>query len=223
MNDSTFKKKNTLLNLKKSQYHEGADLALENACNLLEIARKCDQKDLWGNGSSILITSLEELSKAAYLKIKAHNPHVVTRELDSFFKNHKVKHEAIVRLYTKTITNSLNSLPDDQMLPATFGFIATVVILVYVSAKNGQSTHIDFEKTRQQGYYVNFIDAETCWHAPKHLITKEEFLDYIDIVDNIFDNVKKDLFGSELTDIHIKQYIEGLSDKNVYFRKTYKR
>lgn len=222
MKKTTPKQKNPLLNLKKIQFQEGADLALENAENLLVIAKTCHHNGFNGNGTSILITSLEELSKAAYLKIKAHNPHVVITELESFFKDHKVKHQAIIRLYTKSLTNNIKTLPEAQQNNAAFVVIGTFLVLAFIIAKNGHSLKLDLEEVRQQGYYVNFVDGESCWHSPKDFIDSESFENFIEIVDHIFENVKKDLFNGKLTDVNTKQYIDELSDENVYFRKTYK-
>jgi AbiV family abortive infection protein len=221
MNNSTTKKKHTLLNLKKTQYKAGADLALENAENLLKIAKSAHQMGIHGNGTSILITSLEELSKAAYLKIKAQNPHVVIKELENFFKKHKVKHDAIVRLYSKSILNNIKELPEEQQNNAAFVVLGVFIVLVFITAKNGHSIELDLEKIRQQGYYVNFVDSESFWHSPIDFIDSDGFSDLIEIVDHIFENVKKDLFNGNLTDINTKQYIDELSDENVYFRKTY--
>jgi len=81
----------SITRLSKKDFQKGADLALENAENLLKIAKSAHQMGIHGNGTSILITSLEELSKAAYLKIKAQNPQIVIKELENFFKKHKVK------------------------------------------------------------------------------------------------------------------------------------
>lgn len=222
MKNTKPKKKNPLLNLKKTQYKEGAKLALENAENLFEIAKTCHQKGFNGNGTSILITSLEELSKASYLQIKAHNPHVVITELDDFFKNHKVKHKAIIRLYTKSITNNIKTLPEEKHNNAAFAVIASIIVLVYVAIETKQTLTLDLEKIRQKGYYVNFVDGEPCWHSPEDFIDSESFENVIEIVRLIFENVKKDLFNGKLTDFHTKEYIEELSDENVYFRKTYK-
>ena len=222
MESNTAKKKNSLLNLKKTQYQEGAELALENAESLLEIAKTCHQKGFNGNGASILITSLEELSKSAYLKIKAHNPHIVIKELESFFKDHKIKHQAIIKLYSKTIINNINALPEEKQNSAGLVVIGTFLILAFVASKAEQPINFDLEKVRQRGYYVNFDEAKSYWRSPKDLIPSESFSAYISVVESIFENVKKDLFNGSLTDIHTKKYIDELQDENVYFRKTYK-
>lgn len=220
MKEKKTKIKNQLLNLKKSQYKEGADLILENAENLLDIAKTCHQKGLSGNGTSILITSLEELSKAAYLKIKAHNPHVVIKELENFFNDHKVKHKAIIRLVAKSISDNFKNKSDEDKDKLGLVIFIGIAITLFIAYNNEHTFNL--EKIRQKGYYVDFNYDKSCWQSPKELITSESFSKYISIVENIFCNVKKDLFAGELTDVNTKQFIADLYDDNVYFRKTYK-
>lgn len=210
--------KKSILKLKKVQYNEGANLTLQNAENLFEIAKLCNQKGFAGNGASILITSLEELAKAAYLKIKAHNPHIVVKELEGFFKNHKVKHGAIVQLYIKIF----KKLPQQQQEAFGLAILFGILYIFYIVLKTNQSVAFDLETIRQRGYYVNFIEDENRWKAPKDLVSSEDFPQFIELAENLFENVKKDLFEGKLTDEHTKQYIQELDDENVYFRNTYK-
>ncbi len=212
------KAKSKLLNLKKIQYNEGADLTLENAENLFEIAKLCNQKGFAGNGASILITSLEELAKAAYLKIKAHNPHIVVKELEGFFKYHKVKHGAIIQLYTKIF----KKLPQQQQEAFGVTILIGIFYIAYFSWKTKQSIALDLETLRQRGYYVNFIEDENRWKAPKDLVSSEDFPQFIGLAEKLFENVKKDLFEGKLTDEHTRQYIQDLDDENVYFQRSYK-
>lgn len=222
MKKTTPKQKNPLLNLKKIQFQEGADLALENAENLLKIAKSCHQMGLSGNGTSILITSLEELSKASYLKIKEQNPEIVVKELEGFFRSHKVKHQAIIRLYTKSVTNNLKALPKEHQCVGGFVIIGVLLVLAVIAEKNGFSLKLDLEKIRQRGYYVNFKNDETRWLSPKDLIGPDGFGDFIEIVEHVFTNVKKDLFHGQLTDINTKEYINELGDENVFFDEVNK-
>lgn len=212
------KQKKSLSNLKKTQYDEGAYLTLQNAENLFEIAKLCNQKGFAGNGASILITSLEELAKAAYLKIKAHNPHIVVKELEGFFKYHKVKHGAIAQLYIKIF----KKLPQQQQEAFGLAILFGIFYIAYASWKTKQSVALDLETIRQRGYYVNFIEDENRWKAPKDLVSSEDFPRFIELAEKLFKNVKKDLFEGKLTDEHTKQYIQDLDDENVYFQRNYK-
>jgi len=213
------KKVISLASLDKAEYNDGANLAFQNANNLLEIAKFCSKKRFDGNGAALLVTALEELSKAAYLKIKSHNPHIVIKELERLFKNHKIKHQTIIFLYTKSLTNSIKSRPIEEQNSAAFVAIVGLMIIGVLLAKNNQT--VDLEKVRQQGYYVDFTGDENYWKSPVQLISSEVFKDYIVLTESVFENVKKDLFEGELTDIHSRQYITELGDKDVYFRKTY--
>ena len=214
-------KKRSITILKKREYEEGSNLALENAENLLEIARHCAEKGYNGNGAAILITSIEELAKAAYLKIKAHEPAVKVNELDKFFRSHGVKHKVALGLALKLIVDvNVRTIPKENQMGAAIGVLIVLGFMAYFTIMGGYD--MDLEKIRQKGYYVNFIGDEKCWESPKNLIKTEDLTKYIRMVEGVFVNVKKDLFQDQLTSINLKKYIEYLGDENVYFKKNFK-
>lgn len=209
-------KQPSIFKLNKKQYQEGATLTLQNAENLFEIAKSCHEKGFHGNGASILITALEELSKATYLQIKAHYPQIVITDLESYFYKHTVKHKAIMRLSFKSFIENIRNRIERKEQLIIFGLVA-IIILVFI--KENTISIQDIEKMRQSGYYVNFIKDEICWESPTDLISCDEFSDLLDFADSIFKDIKQGIFQKELTEIQMRQFIESLGDKDLYFKE----
>ena len=214
------KSQKSIYKLKKLQYEEGAILALQNSENLFQTAQYCLDKGLSGNGLSILITSMEELAKAAYLKLKAHDPELVIQELDDLFKSHQTKHIVSVRLFFQVINRRYKSLPKEKR--ESFGLVIIVFtgVLIYYRAIS-ESPKISFEEARQKGYYVSYDQKDDKWQAPQTYYEIDSLMSYLQLAKSILDSVKEDLFSKKLTFHEVDEYIKILGDENVWFRKRY--
>lgn len=216
------KKTRSITSLKKNEYETGAHLALNNAENLFELAQHAYSNGVNGSSVSLMITSLEELAKSAYLMIKAHHPNIIMKELDAFFWSHRIKHEVIVRLFNKLVLGNLSELPEEEQDNAALLVGISYLVIGFMLSSKGIS--IDIEGIRKRGYYVNFDreGGEEVWKSPHNLVDSVALSQYLEIGENIFKSVKKDLFSGKLSDVHTKKYLDELCDENVYFRKTYK-
>jgi AbiV family abortive infection protein len=209
-------------NLTKKDYQKGAILSLENAENLFDLANTCAKLNIPGNGLSILITSLEELAKSAYLKIKSTDPNkIVIRDIEKFFYKHEIKHLAIARLFTKLLTDNIKSKPKKEQEKLTLVIVSVFMILGYLKAINPNIKQNGFEYYRKRGFYVELDKDTKEWNTPMNLINNKSFDDYLNIANQLFRSVKSDLFDSNLTDACTREYIEKLLDENVYFRASY--
>ncbi len=204
--------------LPKEEYKIGESLALENAENLYKLACSCIELNIPGNGLSILIISLEELSKAAYLQIKASDPAINVTELDRFFFDHKIKHKAIATLSAKWLNDNI---PEKNQI---FIAVAAVLILAaFIIASKGEVKLKGLEHVRQRGLYVTRNKETNIWDSPKELINDKTFQEWLDLSKKLFESVKDDLFSSKLTNKQTREYIEKLSDEKVFFSKVYSK
>jgi AbiV family abortive infection protein len=212
------KTQKSIFKLKKAQYEEGAILALQNSENLFQITQYCLETGLFGNGLSILITSMEELAKAAYLKLKAHDTELVIQELDDLFKSHKTKHVVSVRLFLPVIYDRFNSMPEQNRKNfALFLIISTVVVMLFWT----KGKKLSFEEIRQKGYYMNYDDKNESWHAPQNYSDSASLDIYLKIAHSIFKTVKNDLFSKKLSFHELDAYVKKLGDENLTFNKRY--
>lgn len=212
------KSQKSIYKLKKLQYEEGAILALQNSENLFQIAQYCLETGLFGNGLAILITSMEELAKAAYLKLKAHDPELVIQELDDLFKSHQTKHIVSVRLFLPVIYDRFNSVPEENRKNFALLLIIAAGVIMFFWPKGKK---ISFEEIRQKGYYMSYDHKNESWQAPQNSSDSASLDIYMKIARSIFRSVKNDLFSKKLSFHELDDYIKKLGEENLTFNKRY--
>ena len=81
--------------LSQEEYLQGANSTLNNAENILKFLKyPPSSEENFSIKISLMISSLEELSKAMVLKIKAVDKNISIHKFDAFFYNHLTKHTA---------------------------------------------------------------------------------------------------------------------------------
>ena len=155
-----------LSRLSSEEFEEGAKIALKNSFEKFEVSKMIYNKAP-ATSVSILITSLEELAKALYLKVLSHDPKkVYIEQLEKIFYKHERKHEAIGAMYSGLILrkNAHRSAKEIAIMLVGIG-VLFAGLLIYKSVKdmkkripgNGER---NLEFARKRGLYLD-LDKET--------------------------------------------------------------
>ena len=230
-----------IFHLKKDEYAVGARQALDNAKEFVSIADFCQTKMFYAKGTANMIFAMEELAKAAYLQLKALNPHIRIANLDSYFHKHKVKHSGILDLVAVLGTSEDNSStklekPTDRKNEGNdlimIFFILFVAWIIHRQKDYQQSQKVNdwqgngiqfYETTRQMGLYVEFNEMERTWTNPNEVVDSSIFKFVYNQIQDALNVVEKHLFGSQATSQRAVEIAEALNSENVLTRDARKQ
>jgi len=218
-------------NLTKERYKQGYELVLENAETHLFIASKIAETSNYGIAISHLILSLEELAKAAKLKIKSIDNSIKIKNLNEHFYKHAVKHVAIFKLYFASQPVKENA-PEKTSKNSNGGLLLiTAILLVILFMLDSDHFQNDLKKlfnlknpfdlntTRNAGFYVDFDERHNEWQTPSNVYNEQTYNAIRNFTVQIFDSLKNTLFADKINNKNINEFIEKLSDENILMNK----
>jgi len=220
-------------NLTKERYKQGYELVLENAETHLFIASKIAETSNYGIAISHLILSLEELAKAAELKIKSIDNSIEIRNLNKYFYDHSTKHKAIFKLYFATISDTTKENASKKSSKNSNGGLLLTAILLVILLFMLDSDYFqndlkelfnlknpfDLNTTRNAGFYVDFDEKHNEWQTPSNIYNEQTYNTIRNFTIQIFDSLKNSLFANKINNKKIHAFIEMLSDENILMKK----
>lgn len=213
-------------NLTKERYKQGYELVLENAETHLFIASKIAETSNYGIAISHLILSLEELAKAAKLKIKSIDNSIEIKNLNEYFYKHYTKHKAIFRLYFASLPDTIKENASKKSSQKSNDFLVGIIILLiilYILVSDHfvtiRKNLFNLNKIRNDGFYVNFDEKNKEWQTPSNVYNEQRYNEIKDFTDQIFDSLKRTLFADKINTRNIHAFIEKLSDENILMKK----
>jgi len=210
-------------NLTKERYKQGYELVLENAETHLFIASKIAETSNYGIAISHLVLSLEELAKAAKLKIKSIDNSIEIKNLNEYFYKHFTKHKAIYKLYFASLPDTKKENASKKSSQKSNDFliiIALFILFIFVpDFVNDLNNLFDLNKIRNDGFYVDFDDKNNEWRTPSNVHNEQKYNAIKDLTDQIFDSLKRTLFADKINIGNIHAFIEKLSDENILMKK----
>ncbi len=214
----------SIFKLKQSEYRTGAILAFENFESLIQIAEKAGQIDNFGAASSLCVLAMEELTKSVILQLKSINNSIHVNDLDKYFWNHEIKHNAGLDLYFKIEStyennNELNNNEDSKSYIAIAVIVIALVLLWYFDQKEkdkkleNKKEKSYFDTIKESGFYVGF-DVETRkWKSPKLEHNQESYNNLLELTNDFANKVKKWIFSNNLNRENIIDFAYALDDK----------
>lgn len=246
MTKKTRYKTGLLHRLKKAEYEQGAHAALENAEEFMALAVFCQERAMFAKGAAHLVFVLEELSKAAILRLKALNPHICVANLEDYFHKHDVKHDGVSRMVA--VLDARESTPTpEQSTPLSDGekfgrivLVAVVVLVViFMLAKRKEARRREgldddaehwlgnfrqfHEQVRQAGLYVEFDESTRTWVKPSDTIDESVFNVVLDQARDSLAAVKKHLFSPTASAEWALAIADALADENILTRDAWKQ
>ena len=232
--------------LKKVEYEPGAQAAFSNAEEFMVLAEFSHQKGLFAKGAAHLVFALEELSKAAYLRLKALNPHICIANLKDYFHKHQVKHDGMSRLIAVLDdTESATAAEPDEPLSdgEKFGRIVLIAVIVLVvvfmlakrkeahrreglddDAKHWLGNFRQFhEQVRQAGLYVEFDEPTRTWVKPSDAIDESVFKLVLKQAQDSLYAVRKHFFSPDASAEWALAVADALADENILTRDAWKQ
>lgn len=208
--------------LKQSEYRIGAKLAFENFESLLEISAKAADIENFGIASSLCVLAMEELTKSVILQLKSINNSIPIRDLDKYFWNHEIKHNAGLDLYLKigsSYGNNNEELnPDDN----SKSHVAVVVVLIalllvlYVSQKEKKiekkKDKSYFDTIKETGFYLGYDEEARQWKNPKFEHNQKSYSELFELTNDFADKVKNWIFNNNLNRQNIIDFASALDD-----------
>ncbi|MGF7138316.1 AbiV family abortive infection protein [Roseimarinus sediminis] len=202
--------------LKKNEYRQGALLALENFESLLKISEKAAEINNFGAASSLSVLAMEELSKSVVLQLKSINNLIPIKDLDKYFWNHEIKHNAGLDLYFKL--ESLEKKDEDapkSLIVMAIAAIALIIIL-YNKRKNGEENKKKeksyFNTIKESGFYVGYDELGRKWVSPQDVHNQESYNDFFELINNFAEKVKNWIFNGKINSDNIIGFIQKLDD-----------
>lgn len=214
----------TLNRLTTEEYKKGAMFAFENAEKHLHVAAKIADTRNFGMAISHLILSLEELSKAVVLKIKSSGDEIQIKNLDKYFRNHNVKHEAIINIYLATLlqndktADKKSKSADSRWIILVILAIAFIAITLFLSDKQKKelTTNTDFlNEMRNHGFYVDYDIKNKKWRTPLMQSNPNDYKETEEIVTLFLKSLKQSLFEDKFNKQDILRFIKELGDENI--------
>lgn len=221
-------------NLTQEEYSKGADLALQNAKDILVVSTEASKINKFACGKSLLIQSLEELTKASVLKIKSIDKNIKITNLHKYFKNHSLKHDAIDKiiessgsiLYKSENANQEQNKNDRFFWIAFIGF--ALIIGLYISLlkekkyqnsttnnKKSESKINSLEKMRLLGFYLDYDPKSKKWLIPKNSTSENDFNEFNIYVLTLFGIIENSLFSNKIDKKNILDFIQKLQDNGI--------
>jgi len=211
--------------LKQSEYHTGAILAFENFESLLEISTKAADIKNFGIASSLCVLAMEELTKSVILQLKSINNSIPVNDLDKYFWNHEIKHNAGLDLYFKiesTYENNNGELNfnDDSKSYIAIAVVVIALLLVWYFNKKDKGEEIEkkkdksyFDTIKESGFYVGYDKEARQWKSPKHEHDQESYNNLFDLTNDFANKVKNWIFNNKLNRENIIDFAQTLDDK----------
>lgn len=232
--------------LKKAEYEQGAHAALENAEEFMALAVFCQEREMFAKGAAHLIFVLEELAKAAILRLKALNPHICVANLEDYFHKHDVKHEGVSRMVAVLDANESpttpepgESLSDGEKFGRIVLVAVIVLVVVFLLAKRKEARRREgldddaehwlgnfrqfHEQVRQAGLYVEFDEPTRTWLKPSDAIDESVFKMVLKQAQDSLLAVKKHLFSPTASAEWALAIADALSDENILTRDAWKQ
>ena len=229
-----------LFRLTEEEYAEGAQLALQSAKEFLSVSESCRDKGFFAKGAASSVFCLEELAKAAYLQLKALNPHISISNLDSYFHKHGVKHYGITQMVAALDTDASDD-PEQSGNPPlksehTIGFAAILLILLVIFLlvhKNDSDQPLEwaddpndwlnddeqlYENIRQRGLYVEFNQKTRAWTGPNDALNEYLFEMVFQRAQRSLSVVEKYLFDKDASADWAVEIAEALADERITTR-----
>lgn len=195
----------------------GAAKTLVNAQEKFEVAKMIYEKHP-ATSVSILITSLEELAKALYLKVLSRDPKkVYIVQLEKIFYKHERKHEAIGTMFGAYIIRKNKEVPSTA-LATMLGLLGVIIVGALSQMKRTPGNGIrNLEFVRKRGLYLD-LDKETGeWISPQDYISSEDLLEWLKLSETFFDDVQTSYFSD--SEKPLEELIESLYDETVQLKK----
>jgi hypothetical protein len=211
-------------NLTKERYKQGYELVLENAETHLFIASKIAETSNYGIAISHLILSMEELAKAALLKIKSIDDSIEIKNLNKYFHNHFIKQEAMFKLYFASLSDTIKENASKKSSKKSNDSLEVIIILLiglflFKDHLNDLNNLFNLNKIRNDGFYVAFDDKNNEWQTPSNVYNEQRYNEIKDFTDQVFDLLKRTLFADKINTGDIYALIEKLSDENILMNK----
>lgn len=201
---------------------------------------------MFAKGAAQLVFVLEELSKAAYLRLKALNPHICIANLEEYFHKHDVKHVAVSRMVSVLEASESPTSPEpDKPLSndekfgriALIALIVLVVVFVLVRQKEARRQEgLDeepehwlenfrqfHEQIRQAGLYVEFDESTRTWVRPDDTIDEQTFEMVLKQAQDSLLAVKKHLFSPTASAEWALTIADALFDEKIITRDAWKQ
>lgn len=232
--------------LKKAEYEQGAHAALENAEEFMTLAVFCQERAMFAKGAAHLVFVLEELAKAAILRLKALNPHICVANLEDYFHKHDVKHDGVSRMVA-VLDASESTTPPEPGEPLSDGekfgrivLVAVVVlVVVFMLAKRKEARRREgfdddaehwlgnfrqfHEQVRQAGLYVEFDEPTRTWVKPSDAIDESVFQMVLKQAQASLAVVKKHLFSPTASAEWALVVADALADENILTRDAWRQ
>lgn len=215
----------SIFKLKKKEYAHGAQLALQNAKGLVEVAQKASEIEQYGVAVSLLIVGLEELAKASVLQMKALDNSLKINNLNEYFHSHKTKHESIFKLFVSSleyleetpIQEKEQSLSKEGLL---VGIILVIIIgLIFFFSKSFQPLN-SLETLRMSGFYVGINKETADWETPSKIFDKEQYDSFKELTDEAFHTLEGALFSGRINAKNVVEFAESLEDKHIIAKSS---
>lgn len=211
--------------LKQSEYHTGAILAFENFESLLEISTKAAEINNFGIASSLCVLAMEELTKSVILQLKSINNSIPVNDLDKYFWNHEIKHNAGLDLYLKIESSYENNSDEINSSDDSKSYIVIVVVvivlfLVWYFNKKNKGEKIEkkndksyFDTIKESGFYVGYDKEARQWKSPKDEHNQDSYNNLFELTNDFANKVKNWIFNNKLNRENIIEFVQTLDDK----------
>jgi len=202
-------------NLKKIEYLNGANLALENAKAHLDVANLSAKSKHYGIASSLLILSIEELAKACALRLKSINNNIPVNNLEKYFKNHKIKQKSIIQIFYSSLGFSIEKGEIKIEKKEAYVIVFVIIIAIIYSYTNKNKTinpKSEYDKIKESGFYFSYCEVNRKWISPQENYDIKNFKPFKESIDDLFEIIELNLFGDKINESNIIEFAESMDN-----------
>lgn len=204
--------------LQKKDYQIGSKEGLKNAKNLLTTAKLAGNEKLFGTARSLLIIACEELAKSVMLKIKDVDNTIEIKNLNAYFKGHKIKHDLTFKFFLLIIEEKWEnekSSKEDKMVAIA---LLLVVVFLFVTSDDITETYIkrlSLERIRQKGLYLEYYSDVKKWNFDTLKLDLKAYEDALKLTKGIFEYVEIQFFSKKVSKERVVNFLKDLDDLDI--------